>query len=191
MAEIQKTYFYVVSGPSGSGKTSICRQIAAKYDWYYSVSHTTRTRRENEINEQDYYFISTDEFKTMLDAQKFYEWAEVYGNYYGTAIDTIKSRLDKGVSVIADVDTQGAAQIKKKNPEAVSIFIETPGIDELRKRLVQRGRDSSDEIQRRIKQAKAELAQKTEYDHIILNDDFDDALKKFDAIIQQHTNGSK
>lgn len=173
----------MISGPSGSGKTTICRQIANDRDWYYSVSHTTRPKRENEVNGRDYFFVTTAEFQKLIDKKEFYEWAKVYGNFYGTSQRLIEEKLNKGQSVILDVDTQGAAQIKKKFPEAILVFVDVPGLEVLRQRLVTRGKDSQAEIEGRLQHAASEMAKKKQYDHVVLNDDLEKAVSKLNQII--------
>ena len=176
--------FYVVSGPSGSGKTSVCHAIANEYNWYYSVSHTTRTMREGEENGKDYYFVSVDEFKQMIEKGDLLEWAKVYDNYYGTSKKHIEERLQQGQGVILDLDTQGADQIKKLMPRAILVFIKTPDLDELRERLRNRGQDDEAEISKRMSNAENEMSHIDEYDHVILNDELDRAVNRFKEIIQ-------
>jgi guanylate kinase len=176
---------FVVSGPSGSGKTSICRNIAASYGWYYSISHTTRPKKENEEHGKDYYFVEKKEFLEMIEGQELYEWAEVYDNYYGTSKKVIQEKLQSGVGVILDLDTQGATQIKKIMPDSVLIFIKTPDKDELYKRLKSRARDSKTEIEKRMKNAEHEMSHMGDYDHVVLNDDLMRATAEVKRIIDQ------
>ncbi len=181
--KIKKAPFVVVSGASGSGKTTLCRLIAADENWYYSISHTTRTRRDKEKNGVDYFFVSKDEFMDMVKRDEFLEWAQVYDNYYGTSKKIIEEKLSSGTGVVTDVDTQGAANIKKLFPDAVLIFIKTGDTEKLRERLLSRGRDSKDEIDKRMKNAVTEIAHIPEYDYVVVNDDLNEANKNIRAII--------
>lgn len=174
----------VVSGASGSGKTTICRILSNEFGLYYSVSHTTRARRDREVNARDYYFVSVDEFKSMIANDDFVEWAEVYGNYYGTSRRIIEQYLKAGRGVILDLDTQGAANIKKSYHGACLIFLKTPELLDLRNRLVKRGRDSTQEIERRLAYAQNELAKINQYDHVIINDDLDRAVNEARHIVK-------
>lgn len=179
----KKPNFFVISGPSGSGKTSLCRKIANDNGFYYSISHTTRPQRENEVDGQDYFFVDEPKFMSMVDSGDMLEWARVYDNLYGTSKSNIEKMLAKGRSVIVDVDSQGASQIKKLMPFAVLIFIRTPSLDDLQQRLSKRGRDSTDEIKKRMSNAESELTHMKEYDHIIVNDDFEDSAVEIQKIV--------
>lgn len=181
----------VISGPSGSGKTTICRQISAEYGWYYSISHTTRSKKDGETEGADYFFIEEDEFKKMITEGDFLEWANVYENYYGTSKKVIFDKLNQGHSVILDLDTQGAKSIKAIYPEAILIFIKIPSLDELEKRLVGRGRDSNQEIQKRLGSAEEELKSIHFYDHVVVNADLDKAIKDVKMIIQDNLGNKK
>jgi guanylate kinase len=174
---------FVVSGASGSGKTSICRKIATEFGLYYSVSHTTRPKRAKEVEGKDYFFVSAVEFKALIKAGEFLEWAQVYDNYYGTSKRIIEEKLAKGSGVILDVDTQGAASIKTLFPDAVLIFLNTPSLKDLQDRLTMRGRDSNDEIKKRVAYAENENAKMAQYDYVILNDDFDRAVGEVKGIV--------
>lgn len=178
-----KAMVFVVSGASGSGKTTLCRKIAQKYGMYYSISHTTRPKRPHEQDEKDYFFVTVQEFKNMITEGIFLEWAEVYGNYYGTSRLKIEESLKQQKSVILDVDTQGASSIKKMLPQAVLVFIDVPSLEVLRQRLNDRSTDSEQEINKRVLYAKNEIAKKDQYDYIIINDDLEHAEAKFDKII--------
>lgn len=176
---------YVISGPSGSGKTTICRNIAGERGWYYSVSHTTRSKRENETHGKDYFFVSRKCFEVMKRHDEFLEWAKVYDHLYGTSKKMIQEKLHNGQSVILDLDTQGAANIKKAFPKSVLIFIETPDFFALKQRLNKRGSDSVKEIEKRLKQAEAEIKEKNRYDFIVVNDDLDEAVIQINRIIDK------
>ena len=178
--------FCVISGPSGSGKTTVCREVATSLGWYYAVSHATRTKRENEVEGLDYLFISQEEFMTMVDQNEFLEWAKVYQNHYGTSKKVVKDRLDQGQSVIVDVDTQGALAIKKIMPEAILIFIKTKDIEELERRLKARGRDTEEEIQKRLEQTQEELKKVSKYDHSVINDDLNTTIEEIKNILLEY-----
>ena len=174
----------VVSGASGSGKTTICRILSNEFGLYYSVSYTTRAKRDREVNARDYHFVSHDKFKHMIAADDLVEWAQVYNNFYGTSRHLIEDHLKRGRGVILDLDTQGAANIKKAYPAAVLVFLKTVTLDDLRHRLVKRGRDSQAEIERRLAYAQNELAKVDQYDHVILNDNLDRAVDQARQIIK-------
>lgn len=175
----------VVSGASGSGKTTLCHEIASAFDFYYSISHTTRPQREQEVDGRDYFFVDLARFQQMIQAGDFLEWARVYDNFYGTSRLILEGKLAKGQGVILDVDTQGAANIKKAVPGAFLVFIDTPDLNELNKRLQDRRTDSSAEIQKRMASAEREIAHKAEYSRVIVNDKLDRALLEFKQIVRE------
>lgn len=174
----------VVSGASGSGKTSICRKVAKKLGMYYSVSHTSRPKRDKETDGVDYFFVRTKDFETLIAKGEFIEWARVYDNYYGTSRQLIEEKLASGQGVILDVDTQGAANMRKLYPRATLIFLMTNSLDDLRARLVKRGRDSDKEIAKRIAYAAGENAKTAQYDHVVVNDNFDKAVEEVKGVVQ-------
>ncbi len=173
----------VVSGASGSGKTTLCRMIADKKGFYYGVSHTTRAMRTGEENGRDYYFLTQDEFKAMIEKGDFLEWALVYGNLYGTSKGLVDSHREKGIGVILDVDTEGARNIKKASPDAVLIFISVPSFKELENRLKTRGTESAEMLTKRMGQAKAEEDCKSSYDHVIVNDELNRAFNELETLV--------
>jgi guanylate kinase len=177
------SHFFVVSGASGSGKTSICRKVSDILDLYYSVSHTSRPMRAGERDGYDYHFVPKDTFLQLIESGEFLEWAAVYGNHYGTSKRLIDEKLAEGKSVILDVETQGAANIKKLYPDAVTIFLKTLSTDDLRQRLLARGRDSEEEIERRVGYASNEIAKINQYDHVVTNDDFNEAVESVLKIV--------
>lgn len=181
--EKKTSSIFVVSGASGSGKTTVCRKMADEFDLYYSVSHTTRAKRPQEVDGEDYFFVSLKKFQSMIQNDEFLEWAKVYDNHYGTSRAVIETHLALNQGVILDLDTQGASNIRRYYPEAVLIFLKTPNLDDLKKRLLTRGQDSSAEIKRRVDYAENELAKIGEYDHVILNDDLDRALEATRKIV--------
>ncbi len=180
----KKGILLVFSGPSGAGKGTICRAVRqGDPSLRLSVSATTRLPRKGEVDGVDYFFLKEKEFREMIANGQFLEWAEVYGNYYGTPVDFVRQELEQGRDVILEIDIQGALQVKKKFPEAVLIFIAPPSKTELITRLFARGTDSAGEVQKRINCTAAELKLADRYDYIIVNDDLDRALNKVQAII--------
>lgn len=187
MCVSQTAPLFVVSGASGSGKTTICRRLANEYDWYYSISFTTRPKRPHEVHGRDYFFVTREEFEKMIATGDFLEWAEVYNNLYGTSRRLIEDSLSKGQGVILDVDTQGAGHLKSLLPQAVTVFIDTPSEADLEIRLKARATDAADEIARRVAHAKKETAKKGQYDCVIMNDDLGRAVAEFKDLIMQKT----
>ncbi|ATA25881.1 guanylate kinase [Brenneria goodwinii] len=178
---------YIVSAPSGAGKSSLIQALLKTqplYDTQVSISHTTRAKRPGESHGEHYFFVSTDEFKRMIQENEFLEYAEVFGNYYGTSRTAIEQVLATGVDVFLDIDWQGAQQIRTQMPLARSIFILPPSKEELERRLRGRGQDNEDVIARRMAQAVAEMTHYAEYDYLIVNDDFDLALLDLKTIIR-------
>ncbi|KFD22335.1 MULTISPECIES: guanylate kinase [Tatumella] len=178
---------YIVSAPSGAGKSSLIQALLKTqplYDTQVSVSHTTRDIRPGEVAGEHYYFVSKDEFRTMIAENAFLEYAEVFGNYYGTSRQAIEQVLSTGVDVFLDIDWQGAQQIRHQMPEARSIFVLPPSKDELDRRLRGRGQDSEDIIEKRMAKAVDEMSHYAEYDYLIVNDDFDLALSDLKTIIR-------
>ena len=177
---------FIVSAPSGAGKSSLISALLKDKpsDMQVSVSHTTRQPRPGEVNGQHYHFVSIEEFKSLIAANAFFEWAEVFGNYYGTSRTVIEQTLAKGIDVFLDIDWQGAEQVKKLMPEAIGVFILPPSKNELARRLTGRGQDSQDVIDSRMAQAVSEMSHYTQYDFVIVNDDFDTALVDLQAIIR-------
>jgi guanylate kinase len=182
----------VISGPSGAGKGSICHGLAVADRTEISVSMTTRKPRPGEEEGKSYYFVEQEAFREMIEQNGFYEYAEVYGEYYGTPKQPVLDKLDAGKDVILEIDTQGAMQIKKAYSDAVLIFILPPSFAELRKRIEGRGSESQGEIERRMSKAKSEIDALAKYDYCIVNRALDDAIDEVEAImraerIMQHT----
>ncbi|PKH02219.1 guanylate kinase [Psychromonas sp. MB-3u-54] len=182
---------YIVSAPSGAGKSSLINAfLSEKRDWQaqVSISHTTRPARAGEVEGEHYYFVSTDTFKKLIAENAFFEWAEVFGNYYGTSRLAIEEALAKGIDVLLDIDWQGARQVRKMMPDAKGIFILPPSRKELEARLNKRGQDSKEIITKRMDQAQAEMSHYDEYDYLIINDDFNSASKELAAIMTARRN---
>jgi len=157
--------------------------IAGSSNCKMSVSHTTRHRRANEVDEQDYFFVEKAEFLEMVEEGVFLEYAQVYGNYYGTSRLAVEDMLDKGINVLLDIDWQGARLVREQMPEAISVSILPPSVTELERRLRSRGSDSEDVIAARMKQAYDEMAHCREANFIVLNDDFNLALEDLTLIL--------
>lgn len=179
-----KGLLFVVSAPSGAGKTSLCRAITDSLEKLtHSISTTTRKPRPDEIDGRDYYFVSQERFREMIQAGDFAEWAEVHSNFYGTSRRVLDDMVSKGLDVILDIDTQGAKQIKAKYDTAVFIFILPPSLDILEERLRNRKSDHEDEIRKRMQRSREEIRDYAMYDYIIVNRDFDRALTELRSIV--------
>ncbi len=177
---------FILSAPSGAGKSSLIKALLeqqSKRVMQVSVSHTTRQPRPGEKNGQDYHFVSVDDFKQQIADNAFYEYAEVFGNYYGTSEQAIDQQLAQGIDVFLDIDWQGAQQVRLKKPSVTSIFIAPPSKQVLEQRLRGRGQDSDDVIQARMAQAQAECSHYHEFDYIIINDDFASAVAELTTIV--------
>lgn len=175
----------VVSGPSGAGKGTICQMLRDQLpDLGYSVSVTTRQPRTGEVDGVNYFFKTVDEVKEMIAKDELLEYAEVYGNYYGTPRNYVMDLLNSGKDVLLEIDIQGALQIKKRFPNGVFVFIVPPSLDELSARIYKRGTDSEDVIQRRMASAAGELTYAAEYDYIIVNDIAEKAANKVLTIME-------
>jgi len=176
----------VLSGPSGCGKSSLVNEILKEEkEVYFSISTTTRNIREGEQEGINYFYVSKEEFKKGIEEGEFLEWAKVHGNYYGTSIKPVKKALKQGKLVIFDIDVQGHEIVKKKFPLlTTSVFITTPTIEELKKRLLKRDTDDEQTIEKRLINAKEEIKRADEYEFFIINDDFSKALEELKSIIK-------
>ncbi len=175
---------FIVSAPSGAGKTSLVRRVIKELpNVTVSVSHTTRGIRPAEKDGEDYYFVNREKFESMIAADQFLEYADVFGNYYGTSVESVGDSLGAGQDVILEIDWQGAAQVRQKLDDVVSIFILPPSRATLIERLKSRGQDSDDVIEKRTNEAVAEMQQYHRADYLIINDDFDEALAELKAVI--------
>lgn len=175
---------YVVSGSSGVGKGTVLKGFLSRNpNFMLSISCTTRAPREGEIDGVNYFFMTKDDFKDCIENDKFLEWAEFAGNFYGTKKKFINQCLEDGKDIILEIDTQGALQVKKQMPESVLIFICPPSLEDLEKRL--RGRHTEDEatIQKRLNVVKEELARAENFDYKIVNDDLENAISELERII--------
>lgn len=175
---------YIISAPSGAGKTSLVKQLLKDVERLsVSVSHTTRAMRPGEIHGSDYFFVSVETFKTMITEKAFLEYAQVFDNFYGTSQQAVEDNLNNGVDVILEIDWQGAQQIRDMLPECWSIFILPPSIEILQQRLRGRGQDSEEIIARRMADAVTEMSHHDEFDYLVVNDDFNQALTELKSII--------
>ena len=174
---------YIVAAPSGAGKSSIVNAVLARdTDIALSISFTSRAARPGERHAQHYHFISADEFKAMIRAGDFFEYAEVHGDWKGTARQSVEPQLDAGKDVLLEIDWQGARQVREKVPDAVSVFILPPSRAALEQRMRNRGQDSEEVIQRRLAAAREEMSHYDEFDYVIVNDVFDEAVAQMHAI---------
>ncbi len=175
----------IISSPSGAGKTTLTQRLLQEFpDLRFSVSHTTREARANEVDGQDYHFIDEGEFRRLVAEDSFAEWAEVHGNLYGTSVQEIERARDEGKhGVLFDVDYQGARQIKKKFPRAVGVFILPPSMEELRRRLDGRGSDDEASRRRRFRKAREEIEHYPFFDYMIVNDELQQALAQLRGIV--------
>ena len=174
----------VISGPSGAGKsTVVARAIAGREDICFSTSVTTRAPRPGEVDGREYFFISFERFREMVEHDELLEHAEYVANRYGTPRSYVNKRLEEGMNVLLDIEVQGARQVRKKMPEAVLIFIAPPSLEELERRLRGRGTDTEAAIEGRLIRARQEFQEADFYDYLIVNDDVDEAAAKLSAII--------
>ena len=174
----RRGFMFVLSSPSGAGKTTLSILLMQNDNkLVMSISSTTRSPRDNEVHEKDYFFISEKEFEEKIDKKFFYEYAEVFGNYYGTPRKKVEDSISAGKDVLFDIDWQGTRRLTSKaRDDIVSVFILPPSMDELRRRLITRGKDSTDVIERRMARASDEISHWNEYDYVIINDNIDTSL---------------
>lgn len=176
---------YVVTAPSGAGKTTLVRALlATDHRIQLSVSYTTRAPRTGEVHGKDYYFVTREEFEGMINACALLEHAEVFGNYYGTSQNWIESMLAQGQDILLEIDWQGAQQVRRLLPEAIGVFILPPSLTALESRLRGRGKDSEEVILRRLAAAKEEISHVDEFDYVIINDHFEEALHDMVSIVR-------
>ncbi len=172
------------SAPSGAGKTTIVRKLAQKYpQMVISISATTRAKRPNERDGNDYFFLTHSEFEQAIKRDAFLEYEEVFGNYYGTLKSTVEDFRRQGKIVLFDIDVHGALAIKKHDPEALLIFIKPPSKEELIRRLKGRKSESEESIKKRLERLEYEFEKAGEFDHIIVNDDLETAFREIESLI--------
>ena len=180
----RKGLLFVVSGPSGVGKSTLYKTMIAQVpQTVLSVSCTTRNPRPGEQDGMDYSFIQESQFREMIQRNAFVEWAEVYGNLYGTPQQQLEEAMSQGIDVMLDIDAQGARQIMKRFSGAVYVFVAPPSLDVLRTRLYRRASDSADEIRRRLQSASDEIANFRSYHYLIRNEELSQAAKELESII--------
>ena len=178
-----KGQLLVVSGPSGAGKGTICKALIEKNPIWISTSCTTRKPRAGEVEGVNYFFIEREEFLKRIDNDEFLEYAEVYGNFYGTPRSEVLRLLEEGKDVILEIDIQGALKIKSSYPEGVFIFIMPPSMEELRNRITNRGSETPESLKTRLEAAYHEISFASKYDYAVVNDEVDKAVKKIESII--------
>jgi guanylate kinase len=181
-----KGKLFIVSAPSGAGKTTLVREVLKEFaDLSYSVSHTTRALRGNEKEGLDYFFISQAEFEEKISKGDWLEWARVHDNYYGTSRSFVEDCLQRGKSLLLDIDVQGAVQIMASGLNPISVFILPPSFEVLSQRLLNRGTDSKEVIEKRLINAGAEMEQRRRYRYVVVNDDLDTAKKELCSIFKK------
>ena len=183
---------FIIAAPSGCGKTSLVKALlGSSSKLSVSVSHTTRKPRKGEINGENYHFVSKERFGEMVSNNDFVEFAEVFGNMYGTARSNIKEKLDANIDIILEIDWQGARQVRENMPNSISIFILPPSKNVLLQRLTDRGQDDEETISKRMKNSESEMSHYDEFEYLVINDQFDSALNDLKAIIQDCNNNIK
>ena len=184
--------FIIISAPSGSGKTTICKYLQ-KLDSSinFSISCTTRQKRENEVEGEDYFFISNEEFEKKINDNKFIEWEQIHGNfYYGTLKSTLEKAINEDKRILLELDVKGATSVKKLYPnKSLSIFIEPPSVEVLKLRLEKRGTDNDERIIKRLERLESELSYKSNFDYHVINDDLDQAVNEIMNIIKNESKG--
>lgn len=181
---MQKGLLILVSGASGTGKGTVCKKLLAEMpEMYYSISATTRQPRQGEKDGVEYLFISVEEFKKKISEGQFLEYAEVYGNFYGTPLYKIEEHLNKGENVLLEIDTQGALKVMEKIPDGVYIFLLPPSLEELYSRIKNRGTEDEETLKRRFDSAKAEIEVGKKYQYAVVNDSVAAAVEKIKSII--------
>lgn len=181
----EKGLLIVLSGPSGVGKGTVRKEIFSQHDtsFEYSISMTTRSPRDGEVDGVDYFFKTKEEFEELIDKGKLLEYAQFVGNYYGTPVDYVRETLDKGKDVFLEIEVQGARQVREKFPDGLFIFLMPPSLSELKNRIVTRGTETEDIINNRLNVAKEEIEMMNLYDYVVENDQIDLACERIKAIV--------
>ena len=194
MRLVEKGVLIVISGPSGVGKGTVRASIFEQenHNLEYSISMTTRKPRVGEVHGVDYFFVEKEEFLDRIDQGQLLEWAEFVGNYYGTPLDYVKQKLDEGKDVVLEIEVQGALQVKNVMPDACLIFIAPPSMEELRNRIMTRGTEAMEVINKRMQKAESEIGLAHEYDYIVINDTVENARDRIMAIIEaEHSRSNR
>ncbi|AVQ32816.1 guanylate kinase [Staphylococcus muscae] len=184
--DTEKGLLIVLSGPSGVGKGTVRKRIFddPHTSYKYSISMTTRDMREGEQDGVDYFFKSRNEFEQLIEQDAFIEYAEYVGNYYGTPVQYVKDTMNEGHDVFLEIEVEGAKQVRKKFPDALFIFLAPPSLDHLKERLIGRGTESSEKIQRRVDEARKEVEMMNLYDYVVVNDEVDLAKDRIQSIVE-------
>lgn len=183
----RKGNLFIISGPSGAGKGTLVKELQSRVpDVWVSVSATTRQPRAGEVEGKSYYFRSTEEFKDLIKNEGLLEYSQHFSHYYGTPLEPVLAHIEDGKQVILEIDVEGALQVQKKAPYACLIFIEPPSVQELRRRLEERGTESPQQIEERISRVNKELALKTRYNHVIVNDNLNSACVELVSLIDTY-----
>lgn len=181
---MQTGSLFLVSAPSGAGKTSLVNAaLEADSQLVVSVSHTTRPARGGEVDGENYFFVSDDQFVQMINEDKFLEHANVFGKRYGTSTAEVAAKRAQGKDVILEIDWQGAQQVRKAIPDAISVFVLPPSVEELAARLTSRGEDTAQSIEKRLGEARLDMSQAIHFDYLVINADFETALQDFASIV--------
>lgn len=182
----RESIFFVVTGPSGVGKTTVMESLLEKDDRLtYSISHTTREARPDETHGEDYYFVGESEFEDLREQDGFLEWAEIYGDYYGTSRKEVAAIREEGLDPFLDIDVQGAEQLRSDPElEAVFIFLAPPSLQELERRITDRGAESTETIRKRLGVAEEEINRIREFDYLVVNEDLDETLSRLESVIK-------
>ena len=181
----------IISGFSGAGKGNVVNKLLEKDNYAVSISATTREPRQGEVDGKNYFFKSRDEFENMIENNQLIEYAEYVGNYYGTPRDYVLKKLEEGYDVILEIEMQGALKVKEKFPETALIFITPPSADELKKRLVGRGTETIEQIDKRMSRAVDECDYMNKYDYIVVNDDLDECVDEIHRLLQSIHNAKE
>lgn len=181
----------IISGFSGAGKGTVVNKLLEKDNYAVSISATTREPRQGEVDGKNYFFKSRDEFENMIENNQLIEYAEYVGNYYGTPRDYVFKKLEEGYDVILEIEMQGALKVKEKFPETALIFITPPSADELKKRLVGRGTETIEQIDKRMSRAVDECDYMNKYDYIVVNDDLDECVDEIHRLLQSIHNAKE